>query len=113
MMFVRHTGCLLCLLALQVHAGTPPVLHHDPFARPVLKMLGTQSSGSRSANGQWSPQLIAVMVAGKQSLVNLDGTLLKIGDVYQGHRLVKVKDQQAIFRKGRRYIVLKMEISTQ
>ncbi len=89
-------------------------LKHDPFARPLLSApLPSNTAAGTVAEEEmpWNPQLIAVMVAGKDSLVNLDGIIIKIGEEKDGYRLVQVRDQEAIFKKGNKRIVLNMEMS--
>lgn len=88
-------------------------LLHDPFARPLLAVPGpnnpvTAKTGAE-AEVPWNPKLTAVMVAGKNSLVNLDGTIIGIGEEKDGYRLVQVRDREAVFNKGKKRIVLKME----
>lgn len=90
-------------------------LKHDPFARPLLSApLPSNTATSIAAEEEmpWNPQLIAVMVAGRNSLVNLDGIILKIGEELDGYRLVQVRDHEAVFKKGNKRIVLNMEMST-
>ncbi len=113
MMHVVRLVVMVSVTLTCASAVAAPTLRHDPFSRPVLEMLSRSNAAPRlSANGEWNPKLIAVMVAGKQSMVNLDGTLLKLGDVIDGRRLVDVRDHTAVFRKGKKRIVLKMDTSS-
>ncbi len=97
----------------------PPVfagdsLKHDPFARPLLSApLPSNTIAGTVAEEEmpWNPQLIAVMVAGKDSLVNLDGVIIRLGEENDGYRLVQVRDREAVFKKGNKRIVLNMEMS--
>jgi hypothetical protein len=109
----------ICLgLVLTAIFGLPQALadalKHDPFARPLLStsLSGGNVPLNASAEDEvsWDPQLIAVMVAGKNSIVNLDGVILKIGEEIDGFRLVEVRDRKAIFRKGSKRIVVEMEM---
>jgi hypothetical protein len=90
-------------------------LKHDPFARPLISATLPNASNA-DANAQadvpWNPTLSAVMIAGKNSLVTIDGVIVKIGEVKDGYRLVQVKDHGAVFVKGGKRIELKMEQST-
>ena len=88
-------------------------LKHDPFARPLLSAPPSNTAVGTLAEEEmpWNPQLIAVMVAGNNSLVNLDGIILKIGEEQDGYRLVQVRDHEAVFKKGNKRIVLNMEMS--
>lgn len=95
----------IALMALPVAATAVP-LQHDPFARPSLNG-STSSAGASISSG---PKLIAVIVAGKKSLVNLNGTIIGIGEEKDGYRLIEVRDHKAIFEKSKKRIVLDMEI---
>ena len=53
------------------------------------------------------------MVAGKNSLITLDGVIMKLDEEIEGYRLVQVKDHEAVFKKGKKRIVLTMQINTQ
>lgn len=106
-------------LMIIVAAFTPTVLaedtpKHDPFARPLLSATlpaNTERSGAIAEEEMpWSPTLTAVMVAGKNSLVTLDGVILKIGEAKDGYRLVQVKDHEAVFKKGKKRIVLEIKV---
>lgn len=89
-------------------AATATPLQHDPFARPF--QLG--SSTSADANISSGPKLIAVIVAGKKSLVNLNGAIIGIGEEKDGYRLIRVRDRKAIFKKGKKRVVLDLEMSS-
>ena len=96
----------------QAFADEP--LKHDPFARPLLPTALSNNTTTLNATAgkeaQWNPQLIAVMVAGQNSLVDLDGVILKIGEEIDGYRLVQVRDSKAVFRKGSKRIEVDMEV---
>lgn len=81
-------------------------LLHDPFARPF------QTGGTTpiDEDTSWNPSLLAVMIAGNKSMVNLNGTIIGIGEEKDGYRLIKVEDHKAIFEKNKKRIVLDMEM---
>ena len=84
-------------------------MQHDPFARPLITNLSTTNTTTAETVVEeviWNPALTAVMVAGKNSLVNVDGVIVKLGEEIDGYRLIEVKDYQAIFKKGRKRVVL-------
>jgi hypothetical protein len=93
-------------------------LRNDPFSRPQLAAmasknpaiagLGTTTSPEAGPLVTWAPRLKAVLVAGDRSLVNLDGTIVRLGEEVDGYRLVQVQDREAIFKKEKQRIVLKM-----
>ncbi|MDO9393102.1 MAG: hypothetical protein Q7T42_03895 [Methylotenera sp.] len=88
-------------------------LKNDPFARPLLSATLPNNAENTAVNIEeempWHPTLSAVMLAGRHSMVTLDGAILKIGEEKDGYRLVQVKDHEAVFKKGKKRIVLKME----
>lgn len=112
-------ACLRCLLlaaaacVLPAHAQVE--LRHDPFARPTLAAAANpQTSGGANITNPdvpWNPQLTSVMLAGKDSMVTVDGVIVSLGEKIDGHRLIQVRDHEAVFQKGRKRIVLTMGIA--
>jgi hypothetical protein len=117
MMKRTFLGVLCAMHGLPAFAGS--TLQHDPFARPSLAISPAAPSGPNPASGKtgvavedatpWNPQLIAVMVAGKSSVVNIEGVMVRIGEEINGHRLAQVNDGEALFIKGRKRVVLRMD----
>ncbi len=99
---------LLSSLALPMgaHVGAQElavrVLQFDPFAEPDLERPPVAAVGKR----RWSPELRATLEAGPQSMANLGGTILNIGDEAHGYRLIEVGEGDAIFLKGTARVVL-------
>jgi hypothetical protein len=101
---------LLCLAAALAFApglvfAQAPVLKNDPFARPILSARGAPApSGAPAApraatvhGTSWNPELTAILSAGKDSLVKVGGVVLQVGEVFDGHRLVEVRESEAVF----------------
>ncbi len=117
-MMAHHLRWVWLLAAL----GTLPAafadntLRHDPFARPVLTATAAPAPGGppvpASQDVPWAPTLSAVMVAGKQSMVTVDDTIVTLGEVIDGHRLIRVTEHEAVFQKGKKRIVLTIQAST-
>ena len=97
--------------ALAAGAAAQP-LRHDPFARPRLgpaPASGAAPGAAAPAEADpWRPVLRAVMQAGRDSVVNVDGRLVAIGETIDGYRLVKVEDARAVFSKDGRRTTLTM-----
>ena len=75
-------------------------LRFDPFQKPLLKSeRQAVSGGNRPNQADWKPELQATLVAGKNSMVNVDGTSIKLGERFQGYRLIKVGNRNAVFVK--------------
>ena len=93
-------------------------LKHDPFARPaLLKAMPPLAAqpGDNAGAGKgvlperaWKPELAAVMVAGAKSAVSIDGAIVRIGEEINGHRLVEVHEQSAVFVKNRNRVTLSL-----
>jgi len=118
-----HALCLL-LAAGIAHAGNPPlrvVPLRDPFAVPrtvsAARAPGTLSVG-KGEDGQpmssdggeiWNVQLRGVMVAGRQSLADVGGVLLAVGQKLEGHTLVEVTETTAVFTSRGKRVVLRLD----
>jgi hypothetical protein len=91
-------------------------LRHDPFARPAL---GNLSQGTRpvmkthgkphaGTEARHALKVQAVIVAGANSIANVDGRLVRIGERIHGYRLVSVHERSAIFDKDGRQVTVSM-----
>lgn len=84
------------------------VLQHDPFSRPALGGLPNAQRGLPAAPAMRGEvpapapklKLHAVLVAGPDSIANVDGVMVRVGDSVQGYRLVAVQDRSAVFEKN-------------
>ncbi len=86
----------------------PVILEHDPFARPAALAGAAPGSGASraSAASLGSAELRATVVAGSESMANVDGVIVKMGEELNGYRLVEVGDRRAVFeREGARRIL--------
>jgi len=111
-----HLGLMLMTICFLPLTFAGEALKHDPFLRPLLSASLSNKAATDSAVAAkevpWNPLLIAVMVSGKNSLVNLDGVIFRIGEEKDGYRFMQASDHEAIFKKGNKRIVLNMEVST-
>ena len=79
---------------------------HDLFAKPAqaamqrIKHDGDKSAEAAAAEVRWNPELRAVMLAGADSMVNVDGAMVRIGEEIRGYRLIEVRDGEAVFVNG-------------
>ncbi len=112
---MTRPGPLLSLGLAAVLAGLPKLsfaeeekLQHDPFARPAL--TGLQRASQPGPGGDSKPtaagstrklKLQAVMVAGPNSIANVDGMMVRIGDQIYGYRLVEVHERKVVFEKNK------------
>ena len=104
---------VLILFVGALPANAESMLRHDPFVRPQLSASANHRPGDpvlpmEAVGGEWSPQLSSAMMAGKDSMVTVDGVILRLGEEINGYRLLRVRDHEAVFQKGGKKIVLKM-----
>ena len=98
----------LALAALAPSAmGEGRTLQHDPFARPAFGAPAAAAPGAPARRVQGAPpeakpkiSLHAVLVAGPDSMANVDGVMVRLGDTVQGYRLLAVHDRSAVFEKN-------------
>jgi len=88
------------------HPQADAPLKHDPFVRPAqvaLQRLKPQPQNAGAIAAQetaWNPELKAVMLAGAKSMVDVDGQMVGIGEEIHGHKLLEVRDGEAVFIIG-------------
>lgn len=79
-------------------------LKHDPFTLPVP--APRPEPGAPLPESVWKPELRAIMVAGPKSIVNVAGTLVRIGEQINGYRLVEVHEETAVFVNNKKRVTL-------
>ena len=102
----KWLGALVLLLA----AGPvgAELLRRDPFQPPADLMAAPAATGGASLTPGTQPQIRGILVAGDQSLVNLGGELLGIGESANGYRLLQVREDHAVFQRGDEVITLSL-----
>jgi hypothetical protein len=104
--------CIVCAaLAWLPGAALPQVqtdlLKHDPFARPAPAVRPAAAAlQAPVAAPDWKPELSAIMLAGANSIVSVEGTFVSLGGQVNGYRLVEVFETSAIFVNGNRRVRL-------
>ncbi|HUO82312.1 MAG TPA: hypothetical protein VM616_05580 [Gammaproteobacteria bacterium] len=101
------TALFLLLSAGQTGVAAEPS-GRNPFARPARGGLPASAPQPAAAPAF---SLRATMAAGASSLVNIDGRIVAIGEVYAGFRLVSVGEGSAVF--ARNGIHFPVTVSTQ
>lgn len=81
-------------------------LKHDPFVRPMPALLST--SAMQASESESKPELRAIMAAGADSIVNLEGVLLRRGEQFNGYLLIKVHEGSAVFVKNNMRVTLSL-----
>lgn len=81
-------------------------LKHDPFVRPLL--LPQPTSAAQASASAAKPELRAIMAAGPESIVNIEGVLLRRGEQFNGYRLLEVHEETAVFIKNNKRVTLSL-----
>ncbi|MGF1613424.1 MAG: hypothetical protein ACFCVA_05800 [Gammaproteobacteria bacterium] len=91
-----------------------PGLRFDPFQslRFGLPARPTADRDAADAAPAWSPRLRATLISDRQSLVNVDGELLAVGDAIQGYTLVRIEERQAVLERGGERRVLSLDANS-
>ena len=90
-----------------VRADPPPALSHNPFSRPALAdRVSVADNGAPAPLDAAELPLRATLNAGAQSLANVGGELLAVGDEYQGWRLIAIGEGEAQFAFGKKRITV-------
>jgi hypothetical protein len=102
------TGILLQALALLLLSGGDALSDdtggavRNPFTRPVH--VSDSNLTQSSATDAEMFELRATLAAGINSLANINGEIVALGDVFNGYRLIEVGEGSAVFaRNGVRY----------
>ncbi|MEC5217189.1 hypothetical protein RCH09_002146 [Actimicrobium sp. GrIS 1.19] len=100
--------CVLIAVLALCSASTLAQGLRDPFERPAQAPL-TRSAVPGSAETDWKPDLRAVMLDRDQSLVNIGGKILAVGESVNGYTLVTVRERSAILIKDGIRITLMLD----
>ncbi len=93
-------------------AGSEPAqpLRFNPFEAPDLEARAASGEDAKSlAPVAWAPVLKATLVAGNDSLGDLGGVILRLGEETHGYRLVEVRRWEAVFVRAGQQIVLSVD----
>ena len=83
-------------------------LHKNPFIKPSYISIVTESgeTNTQLSNSQADIQLHATLFSEDQSLVNVDGMIIFIGEKVKGYELISVGVGTATFKKNDEEITL-------
>lgn len=97
----------LCPLSV-VSAFERIELKHDPFKRPS-SLLAKPAMKKKASRQRLSPPklvLKTVLLASDDSMANINGNLLRIGESIKGYKLVSIDAVKAVVsRNGKNYIL--------
>lgn len=107
-----------CFFSLSVSGEAPlhfPRVQHDPFQKPVIQETKNteQQIADKPENQQAAaPKLIATLRAGRNSMANVNGKIIKLGQTINGYTLVRVEARKAVFVKNGKYTYLTIDNQT-
>ena len=111
--FLYLAACLACVP--EVAAAQADGLKHDPFARPLLAPPPAAAASAPAYTARaplpepiWNPELRAIMLAGPKSIVDVGGTLVRIGEHINGYRLAEVHEETAVFVNDKKRVTLSL-----
>lgn len=115
-MTIQHINAMLLTLAISylvptLAAATEPQvqLQRNPFARPAAEELTVDATTvNQGLSVEREPGLRAVLVAGKNSVVDIDGVILQVGECSGAYCLLSVEEGKARVRRNDKEIVLSL-----
>ena len=102
------TVLLNILFFSMCYANDSSVLNTNPFIKPNSLLVNTNSNNS-NADKQYSQteiQLHATLYSEDQSLANVNGKIIFVGEEINGYKLISVGEGVAIFKKNGEEITL-------
>jgi hypothetical protein len=115
--FLLTCLCMVCAGLPMAHAqeGVTYKLERDPFVVPKFVLAATApvvpaEKVKPAAEILFSSMTLRAAVnAGRNSLVNVDGKIIALGEKLEGYKLIKVGNGDAVFENGGRRQTLRME----
>ena len=101
-----HLTVVTLLLASSANANEPPTLRSNPFARPPSAVTVPNPSGVRGESTTSTLELRATLVGTRIKLANVGGKTVRPGDEIQGHKLLKVFEDRAVFARQGRHVTV-------
>lgn len=98
--------CAYCCCFSVAGADTPQTkrVTHDPFQRPAIPEASVVNEADLTqalAPPIWAPKLIMTLRAGPNSMANVDGKIIKLGETYHDYKLIEVDERTAVFIKNK------------
>ena len=98
---VRLFAGLGCLALTCQAAGAAGILHRNPFAHPLPESSQPAPDPAGAVPGSSVPlELRGTMLAGPNSLVNIGGWILGIGQEVEGYRIVAIHEREVVVEKN-------------
>lgn len=92
-------------------AGSPAgayKLQRDPFKLPNEFTERRDERGVTVTVAGERPKIIGILMAGEESLVNLGGKVIAVGEEASGYELLEIGEERAVFRHGDEIVTLSL-----
>jgi hypothetical protein len=71
---------------------------HDPFQKPAFMLPSVKPIKSdQTDKSPWIPHLIMTLRAGGNSMANVGGQLIRLGEEINGYKLIEVYERSVVF----------------
>jgi hypothetical protein len=87
------------MFSAQALADNRPELTRDPF-KPTLQGISVMAQQANHNRSISSFELRGIIWDGQQSLVNISGQFLAIGEQYDGYELTQITEHAITFQRG-------------
>lgn len=89
----------------------PEAPRHNPFQRPAATMQAAVTADGQAVAEDTTPRLLlkSMLLAGPDTVVSINGQLLRLGESVDGWRLLSARAGRAVLAKGRERIELTMD----
>lgn len=107
---LRHLGLALLVLATGM-ARSADLPRQNPFVRPVTAQVAAAAPNGQAEAEDAAPKLLlkSMLLAGPDTVVSINGQLLRLGETIDGWRLVTARTGKAILSKGRERVELNLD----
>jgi hypothetical protein len=84
---------------------------NDPFQKPNIpqKIIAGPEAEKAPSQQTWAPQLKATLRAGRNSMANVNGKIIKLGETINGYKLIGVGERSAILVKNKHRLQLTID----
>ena len=90
--------------------STYEVLHRNPFEKPKSMNFSAAKKDSDNVSKTSPVELVlkGTLTADKQSLANVNGNLLTIGEMIEGYKLISIQIGSAVLLRGEEKLTLEV-----
>jgi hypothetical protein len=100
---------IMCITAASYAGGSAHNLKTNPFVRPVDSQKQLEAPESTEQLSPVPLVLRGTVVAGQQSLANISGVVVSLGEEINGYKVVAIKQRAAVLLKNNDRRVLSVD----